>query len=441
MNYKRKAFTIFAIIIFLAFLNLMFFQTEGFADELETMQEMLDDRDAGESGVLDGLFKFFSYTGFRNATPGHLVMILVGLIFIFLAIRFDYEPLLLIPIGTGVIIGNIPFFQDGGINLQLGIYQEGSVLNYLYYGVVKGIYPPLIFLGIGAMTDFSSLISNPRLMLLGAAAQVGIFLTFLGALYLGFNMPESGAIGIIGGADGPTAIFLSSKLANGSIINGVQTQNLIGPIAIAAYSYMALVPVIQPPIMRLLTNKKERVIRMKPPRSVSKLEKILFPIVALILTTFISPGALPLLGMLFFGNILKESGVTKRLADTARTSLIDIVTILLGLTVGASTQADVFLTSQSILIFILGAVSFVIATSGGVIFAKVMNLFLGKENRINPLIGAAGVSAVPDSARVVQTEGLRYDPSNHLLMHAMAPNVSGVIGSAVAAGIMMSFLM
>ncbi len=441
MNYKRKAFTIFAIIIFLAFLNLMFFQTEGFADELETMQEMLDDRDAGESGVLDGLFKFFSYTGFRNATPGHLVMILVGLIFIFLAIRFDYEPLLLIPIGTGVIIGNIPFFQDGGINLQLGIYQEGSVLNYLYYGVVKGIYPPLIFLGIGAMTDFSSLISNPRLMLLGAAAQVGIFLTFLGALYLGFNMPESGAIGIIGGADGPTAIFLSSKLANGSIINGVQTQNLIGPIAIAAYSYMALVPVIQPPIMRLLTNKKERVIRMKPPRSVSKLEKILFPIVALILTTFISPGALPLLGMLFFGNILKESGVTKRLADTARTSLIDIVTILLGLTVGASTQADVFLTSQSILIFILGAISFVIATSGGVIFAKVMNLFLGKENRINPLIGAAGVSAVPDSARVVQTEGLRYDPSNHLLMHAMAPNVSGVIGSAVAAGIMMSFLM
>ncbi len=441
MNYKRKAFTIFAIIIFLALLNLMFFQTEGFADELGTMQEMLDDGDAGESGVLDGLFKFFSYTGFRNATPGHLVMILVGLIFIFLAIRFDYEPLLLIPIGTGVIIGNIPFFQDGGINLQLGIYQEGSVLNYLYYGVVKGIYPPLIFLGIGAMTDFSSLISNPRLMLLGAAAQVGIFLTFLGALYLGFNMPESGAIGIIGGADGPTAIFLSSKLANGSIINGVQTQNLIGPIAIAAYSYMALVPVIQPPIMRLLTNKKERVIRMKPPRSVSKLEKILFPIVALILTTFISPGALPLLGMLFFGNILKESGVTKRLADTARTSLIDIVTILLGLTVGASTQADVFLTSQSILIFILGAISFVIATSGGVIFAKVMNLFLGKENRINPLIGAAGVSAVPDSARVVQTEGLRYDPSNHLLMHAMAPNVSGVIGSAVAAGIMMSFLM
>ncbi|RLD91649.1 MAG: glutaconyl-CoA decarboxylase subunit beta, partial [Bacteroidetes bacterium] len=314
-------------------------------------------------------------------------------------------------------------------------------LNYLYYGVVKGIYPPLIFLGIGAMTDFSSLISNPRLILLGAAAQVGIFLTFLGALYLGFNMPEAGAIGIIGGADGPTAIFLSSKLANGSIIHGLQTKNLIGPIAIAAYSYMALVPVIQPPVMRLLTNKKERKIRMKPTRAVSKREKIIFPIVALILTTFISPGALPLLGMLFFGNLLKESGVTKRLADTARTSLIDIVTILLGLTVGASTQADVFLTPESILIFVLGALSFIVATAGGVIFAKVMNLFSAADNQINPLIGAAGVSAVPDSARVVQTEGLRYDPTNHLLMHAMAPNVAGVIGSAVAAGIMMSFLM
>jgi oxaloacetate decarboxylase beta subunit len=394
-----------------------------------------------QQGVFEGVNKFFSYTGFRNATPGNIIMILVGLIFIFLAIKYDYEPLLLIPIGTGVIIGNVPFFQDGGINLQLGIYQEGSVLNYLYFGVVKGIYPPLIFLGIGAMTDFSSLISNPRLMLLGAAAQVGIFLTFIGALYLGFNMPEAGAIGIIGGADGPTAIFLSSKLANGGIINGLQTKNLIGPIAIAAYSYMALVPVIQPPIMRLLTSKKERVIRMKPPRSVSKLEKIIFPIVALILTTFISPGALPLLGMLFFGNLLKESGVTKRLADTARTSLIDIVTILLGLTVGASTQADVFLTSESILIFVLGALSFIIATAGGIIFAKVMNLFIKEGNKINPLVGAAGVSAVPDSARVVQNEGLRYDASNHLLMHAMAPNVSGVIGSAVAAGILMSFLL
>ena len=443
MNNYRRAYTIIGIIIFLGILHFIIFQTPGFSNELIETQQIDNTTVLVETngGALEGLNKFFSYTGFRNATPGHFIMIFVGLIFIFLAIKYDYEPLLLIPIGTGVIIGNIPFFQDGGINLQLGIYQKGSVLNYLYYGVVKGIYPPLIFLGIGAMTDFSSLISNPRLMLLGAAAQVGIFLTFIGALYLGFNMPEAGAIGIIGGADGPTAIFLSSKLANGGIINGLQTKNLIGPIAIAAYSYMALVPVIQPPIMRLLTSKRERVIRMKPPRSVSKIEKIIFPIVALILTTFISPGALPLLGMLFFGNLLKESGVTKRLANTARTSLIDIVTILLGLTVGASTQADVFLTSESILIFVLGAISFIIATAGGLIFAKVMNLFLKEGNKINPLVGAAGVSAVPDSARVVQNEGLKYDSSNHLLMHAMAPNVSGVIGSAVAAGILMSFLL
>ncbi len=442
MKNQKRAFTIFGIILFLGLLNMMLFHFQAFAGNLGDLGQVINSSAEIESnGVFQGLQKFWSYTGFRNASAGNFIMIIIGLVFIFLAIRFEYEPLLLIPIGTGIILGNVPFFQDGGINLQLGIYQEGSVLNYLYYGVIKGIYPPLIFLGIGAMTDFSSLISNPRLMLLGAAAQVGIFLTFIGALYLGFSMPESGAIGIIGGADGPTAIFLSSKLANGGIINGIQTKNLIGPIAIAAYSYMALVPVIQPPIMRLLTNSKERIIRMKPPRSVSKLEKIAFPIVALILTTFISPGAMPLLGMLFFGNILKESGVTKRLADTARTSLIDIVTILLGLTVGASTQADVFLTSESILIFVLGALSFIVATAGGVIFAKVMNLFLSTGNKINPLVGAAGVSAVPDSARVVQTEGLRYDPSNHLLMHAMAPNVSGVIGSAVAAGIMMSFLM
>ena len=441
MNLQRKAITVFGIVAILAVLNLLFFQSNGYAGGVSEITTIENADIDNSSGIFDGIARFLSFTGFRNATPGHIVMILVGLLFIYLAIKFDYEPLLLIPIGVGVILGNIPFFQDGGVNLQVGIYQEGSVLNYLYYGVVKGIYPPLIFLGIGAMTDFSSLISNPRLMLLGAAAQVGIFLTFIGAIYLGFNMQEAGAIGIIGGADGPTAIFLSSKLANGNIINGVQTSNLIGPIAIAAYSYMALVPVIQPPIMRLLTGKKERLIRMKPPRSVSRQEKIFFPIVGLILTTFISPGALPLLGMLFFGNLLKESGVTRRLADTARNSLIDIVTILLGLTVGASTQADVFLTKESMLIFILGALSFIVATAGGIIFTKVMNLFLKEGDKINPLVGAAGVSAVPDSARVVQTEGLRYDPTNHLLMHAMAPNVSGVIGSAVAAGVMMSFLM
>lgn len=398
------------------------------------------DEDSGFiAGGIAGVEKFFSYSGFANATAGHIIMLLVGLFFIFLAIRFDYEPLLLIPIGIGIIIGNIPFMEGAG--LKLGIYEKGSVMNYLYYGVTNGIYPPLIFLGIGAMTDFSSLISNPKLMLLGAAAQIGIFLTFLGAIALGFAPPEAGAIGIIGGADGPTAIFLSSKLANGiNLYEGQPVLNLIGPIAIAAYSYMALVPVIQPPIMRLLTNDKERVIRMKPPRAVPKLEKIMFPIIGLLLTGFISPSSLPLLGMLFFGNLLKESGYTKRLAETARNSLIDIVTILLGVTVGASTQATVFLKDTSLMIFGLGAISFIIATAGGILFAKLMNVFLSKENKINPLVGAAGVSAVPDSARVVQNEGLRYDPSNHLLMHAMAPNVSGVIGSAVAAGILLSFL-
>ena len=464
----------------------------------------------------DGLHKFWILTGFRNCKLGNIIMILVGILFIFLAVRFEFEPMLLIPIGTGIICGNIPFFQGYGVtlndaiacaqaaidsgtysfdittakalltavfdgasdksmvlseaikvvdkmnmadfgiaaaniedvklfmaqvfekgelNLQTGLYQQGSVLNYLYFGVNKGVYPPLIFLGIGAMTDFSSLIANPKLMVLGAAAQLGVFITFIGALYLGFNLREAGAIGIIGGADGPTAIFLSSRLANG--MNG--TRNLIGPIAIAAYSYMALVPVIQPPIIRLMTSKKERLIKMKAPRMVNKTEKIMFPIVGLILTTFISPTALPLLGMLFFGNIIKESGVVKRLQNTAANPLIDIVTIILGLTVGASTQASVFLTSSSIKIFVLGACSFAVATAGGLLGAKLMNLFL--KEKINPMIGAAGVSAVPDSARVVEVEGQKYDPSNHLLMHAMAPNVSGVIGSAVAAGVMMSFLM
>ena len=398
--------------------------------------------DSQESQFVSGLKQFWAFTGFRNARSGNLIMMALGLLFIFLAIRYEYEPLLLVPIGTGILIGNIPFFSDGGMNLQVGIYQQGSVLNYLYFGVLKGVYPPLIFLGIGAMTDFSSLISNPRLLLLGAAAQVGIFVTFIGALLLGFSMPEAGAIGIIGGADGPTAIFLSSRLANGVNLlpDGTTVKNLIGPIAIAAYSYMALVPVIQPPIMRLLTSKKERLIRMKPPRAVTKTEKILFPIFGLLLTCFISPSALPLLGMLFFGNILKESGVTKRLAETARTSLIDIVTIMIGLTVGASTQADVFLTKESVLIFGLGAAAFAVATTTGVLFAKLMNVFLPADNKINPLIGNSGVSAVPDSARVSEMEGLKADKTNHLLMHAMGPNVAGVIGSAIAAGILLSYL-
>lgn len=395
------------------------------------------------NGAVSGLFNFYEFSGFANVTWKHLMMIVIGLIFIYLGIRYEFEPLLLVPIGFGILIGNIPMFQVTDFNLKLGIYEPGSVMNILYQGVVQGWYPPLIFLGIGAMTDFSSLISNPKLMLLGAAAQVGIFLTFLGALWLGFAPPEAGAIGIIGGADGPTAIFISSKLANGMNImaNGEVVKNLIGPIAIAAYSYMALVPVIQPPVIKLLTSKRERRIKMKPPRAVSKLEKILFPIVGLLLTAFIAPSALPLLGMLFFGNLLKESTVTKRLANTASNALIDVITILLGITVGASTQADVFLTPSSVKIFALGAASFVIATAGGVAGAKLMNVFLKKGNKINPMVGAAGVSAVPDSARVVQHMGLKEDPTNHLLMHAMAPNVSGVIGSAVAAGILLSFLM
>jgi oxaloacetate decarboxylase beta subunit len=376
--------------------------------------------------LIDHLQQFFQYTAFANFTLGHVVMILVGLAFIYLAIAKEYEPMLLIPIGFGILVGNVPFFPG----LQIGIYENGSVLNYLYFGVMQGIYPPLIFLGIGAMTDFSALISNPKLMLIGAAAQLGIFGAYAAALALGFTPSEAGAIGIIGGADGPTAIFLASKLA----------PELLGAIAISAYSYMALVPVIQPPVMRLLTTKKERVIRMKPPRQVSKLEKILFPIVGLMLTTFIVPSGMPLLGMLFFGNLLKESTVTKRLADTAKGPMIDIVTILIGLTVGASTQATTFLTPKSVGIFALGAASFIIATFGGVMFVKIINLFLKEGNKINPLIGNAGVSAVPDSARVSQVVGLEYDKTNHLLMHAMGPNVAGVIGSAVAAGVLLSFL-
>ena len=370
---------------------------------------------------------FLSFTGFANATWGHIIMLLVGLVFIFLAIKYEFEPMLLIPIGFGILIGNIPF-KDAG--LQIGIYEEGSVLNILYQGVKQGWYPPLIFLGIGAMTDFSALISNPKLILIGAAAQFGIFGAYIVALQFGFDPSQAGAIGIIGGADGPTAIFLSSKLA----------PNLMGAIAVSAYSYMALVPIIQPPFMRLFTTKKERVIRMKPPRVVSQTEKIVFPIIGLLLTAFLVPSGLPLLGMLFFGNLLKESGVTRRLAEAARGPIIDIVTILLGVTVGASTQATEFLRFQSVEIFILGAFSFVIATSAGVLFVKFFNLFLKEGNKINPLIGNAGVSAVPDSARISQNLGLEYDPGNYLLMHAMGPNVAGVIGSAVAAGVLLGFL-
>ena len=376
--------------------------------------------------IIESLQQFWQYTGFANMTYQHLIMVIIGIAFITVAIKKDWEPLLLVPIGFGMIIGNIPITEG----LNVGIYEEGSVMNILYQGVQKGWYPPLIFLGIGAMTDFSALISQPRLMLIGAAAQIGIFGAYAIALQLGFNPAEAGAIGIIGGADGPTAIFLSSKLA----------PHLMGAIAVSAYSYMALVPVIQRPIMLLLTTKKERLIRMKTPRPVSQKEKIIFPIVGFILTAMIVPSGMALLGMLFFGNLLKESGVTKRLAETARGPLIDVVTILIGVTVGCSTQADVFLTGDSVKIFALGLMSFVIATMCGVLFVKFMNLFCKPENKINPLIGNAGVSAVPDAARVSQNAGREFDKNNHLLMHAMAPNVAGVIGSAVAAGILLSFL-
>lgn len=378
--------------------------------------------------IISNFNDFLSYTGFVNASYGNLIMILVGIFFISIAILKDYEPLLLIPIGLGIILGNIPFKADAG--LEIGLYEDNSVLNIFYQGVRQGWYPPLVFLGIGAMTDFSALISNPKLILIGAAAQFGIFGAYMIALLLGFEPNQAAGIAIIGGADGPTAIFLSSKLS----------PNLMGAIAVCAYSYMALVPVIQPAIMRLLTTKSERVIKMKPGRQVSQVEKILFPIIGLLLTTFLVPSGLPLLGMLFFGNLLKESGKTTRLAKTATSSLNDAIVILLGLTVGCSTQASEFLTMNTIKIFALGAFAFIIATASGVLFVKFMNLFLPKNNKINPLIGNAGVSAVPMAARISNNLGLEYDRHNFLLMHAMGPNVAGVIGSAVAAGTLLGFL-
>lgn len=378
--------------------------------------------------LVENLTQFWHLTGFYNATWEHLVMLLVGLFFIWLAITKNFEPMLLVPIGFGILIGNVPFNATAG--LEIGIYEEGSVLNILYNGVSAGWYPPLIFLGIGAMTDFTALIANPKLMLVGAAAQFGIFGAYMVALALGFMPDQAGALAIIGGADGPTAIFLSSKLA----------PNLMGAIAVSAYSYMALVPVIQPPIMRLLTTRHERLIKMKPARAVAQSEKIIFPIVGLLLTCFVVPSGLPLLGMLFFGNLLRECGVTNRLAKTASNALTDIVTILLGMTVGASTQASSFLTKETIFIFALGFMAFIIASASGVLFVKLFNLVLPASKKINPLIGNAGVSAVPMSARISNNLGLEYDPSNYLLMHAMGPNVAGVIGSAVAAGVLLGFL-
>ncbi|MFO7559965.1 MAG: sodium ion-translocating decarboxylase subunit beta [Desulfobacterales bacterium] len=375
--------------------------------------------------MLDLFVNFLSNTGYFLADYRHVIMIVVGCIFVYLAVVKEYEPFLLVPIGFGIIVGNIPFFKGFGI----GIYEDNSVFHYLYFGVTTGIYPSIVFLGLGAMTDFSSLLARPKLMLLGAAAQMGIFFTLLGALAFGFLPKEAASIAIIGGADGPTSIFLTAKLA----------PHLIGPIAIAAYSYMALIPVIQPPIMRLLTTRKERLIHMPDPREVSKKELLIFPVVGVLLCCLLAPTALPLLGMLFLGNFLKVCGVVERLAQTARTSIVDTATILLGFTVGMSTQADVFLNSRSLGIFFLGAVAFSIATASGIIFAKIMNLFT--KEKINPLLGASGVSAVPGSAREVHLMGQHEDPTNFLLMHAMACNSSGVIGSAIAAGVLWSFMM
>ena len=420
---------------------------------------------------MQAILNFCEQTGFYQFFQGDnwkcAIMIVVAIVLLFLGIVKKFEPLLLVPIAVGMLVTNLPgaemyheiLFAGGHVHWDLfggapitaefiaemqaagvseavlsgvAVGQTVSVglIDVLYLGIKLGIYPCLIFMGVGAMTDFGPLIANPKSLLLGAAAQLGIFMTYVGCRLLGFTGAEASSIGIIGGADGPTAIFLSSKLA----------PNLMGAIAVSAYSYMALVPVIQPPIMRLLTTRHERLIKMKPARAVAQSEKIIFPIVGLLLTCFVVPSGLPLLGMLFFGNLLRESGVTTRLAKTASNAMTDIVTILLGLTVGASTQADKFLTADTIKIFALGFIAFIIASSAGVLSVKLMNLFLRKDKKVNPLIGNAGVSAVPMAARISNNVGLEYDPSNYLLMHAMGPNVAGVIGSAVAAGVLLSFL-
>lgn len=369
--------------------------------------------------MIDSIVKFGAETGFANITFKEVIMIIIACVLIYLAIKKEYEPLLLLPIGFGVLLANLPLAN---------LMEKGGLLYWIYQGVKLGIYPPLIFMGIGAMTDFGPLIANPKSLLLGAAAQFGIFITFIGSLILGFSLPQAGAIGIIGGADGPTAIFLTSKLA----------PELLGPIAIAAYSYMALVPIIQPPIMKALTTKEERQVKMEQLRPVSRLEKILFPIVVTILTILLLPSAGALIGSLMLGNLMRESGVVERLSKTAQNELINIVTIFLGLTVGATANAESFLSLSTIKIIVLGLVAFAIGTSAGVLFGKLMYKLSG--GKVNPLIGSAGVSAVPMAARVSQKVGQEENPRNFLLMHAMGPNVAGVIGSAIAAGTLLSML-
>ena len=389
------------------------------------------------ANILDSLVDFVGQMGFTVGNWGNYVMIAVSFLLMYLAIVKKYEPMLMLTIAFGMLLTNLPganmfhseLFAGGHVHWDIFVNDAG-LLDYLYLGVKLGIYPCLIFLGVGAMTDFGPLIANPKSFLLGAAAQVGIFLTFIGASALGFTEAQAASIGIIGGADGPTAIYLTSKLA----------PELLGPIAVAAYSYMALVPVIQPPIMRLLTNDKERKIRMTQLRPVSKKEKIIFPIVITVVVTLLLPSAAPLIGCLMFGNLMKECGVVERLSKTVQNELMNIVVIFLGITVGATATADAFINWQTLGILVMGIVAFACGSAGGVLLAKLMNVFIKDPNKkINPLIGSAGVSAVPMAARVSQDEGRKYDPSNFLLMHAMGPNVAGVVGSAVAAGILLAF--
>mgnify|MGYP004506594875 CR=1 FL=1 len=385
----------------------------------------------------DALLDFVSQMGFSSGDWKQYIMILLSFFLMYLAIKKKYEPLLLLPIAFGMLLTNLPeanmyhsaLFEGGHVHWD-NFVNDAGLLDYLYLGVKLGIYPCLIFLGVGAMTDFGPLIANPKSFLLGAAAQLGIFATFIGAAALGFAPNECGSIGIIGGADGPTAIYLTSKLA----------PNLLGPIAVAAYSYMALVPMIQPPIMKALTTKKERMIKMAQLRSVSKTEKIIFPIIITAIISLLLPSAAPLIGCLMFGNLMKECGVVERLSKTVQNELMNITVIFLGTTVGATATAEAFLNWQTLAILALGITAFCLGTAGGVLLAKFMNLFAKEGKKINPLIGSAGVSAVPMAARVSQTVGQEANPSNFLLMHAMGPNVAGVVGSAVAAGILLSFL-
>ena len=399
---------------------------------------------------MDAIMKFLESTGFGLVAnqPLQLVMLAISCVLLYLAIVKKFEPMLLLPIAFGMLLTNLPgagmyhaeLFAEGhvhwemfstGVEIAPGVYENVGLIDVLYLGVKLGVYPCLIFMGVGAMTDFGPLIANPKSLLLGAAAQAGIFATFVGSKLLGFTDAQAGSIGIIGGADGPTAIFVTSRLA----------PELLGAIAIAAYSYMALVPVIQPPIMKLLTTKKERCIVMSQLRTVTKTEKILFPIIVTIFVSFMLPSAASLIGCLMFGNLCKESGVVDRIQKTAQNELMNIVTIFLGVSVGATATAENFLKAETIKIMVMGVCAFAVASAAGVLFAKVMNLFLKEGNKINPLIGSAGVSAVPMAARVSQVVGQKEKPTNFLLMHAMGPNVAGVIGSAVAAGVFLALFM